>query len=77
MLVLVQERVEEGADGGGQGLMERWGGSCEWKPLVDNPHCRFRHYVLQPLTQAQVQPQPSTPNPELYLKSYSAPDPKL
>jgi hypothetical protein len=26
----------------------------EWKPEVDNAHCRFRHYVLQPLTQAQM-----------------------
>ena len=27
---------------------------CAWKPEVDNPHCRFRHYILQPLTQAQM-----------------------
>jgi hypothetical protein len=51
---------------------------CEWKPEVDNPHCRFRHYILQPLTQAQMrlpvsqrhgfnQSAASSPNDPLFL----------
>ena len=35
-------------------VVENQSDPCEWKPEVDNPHCRFRHYILQPLTQAQM-----------------------
>jgi len=35
-------------------VVENQSDPCDWKPEVDNPHCRFRHYILQPLTQAQM-----------------------
>ena len=59
---------------------------CEWKPQVDNPHCKFRHYILQPLTQAQmrqeggkridIQSAASSPNDPLFqAKLLSNPNP--
>ena len=34
--------------------------TSEWKPDVDNSHCRLRHYVLQPLTQVMSMKMPKS-----------------